>query len=147
MKIVTAVVNNPQFIEIQYHTLKKYFKGDYEFIVFNDAKTFPDFTNGDDITIKTQIEEMCATLQIQCIPIPNDHHRGTINASDRCADSMNVILKYQKENPDKFNNLITPNIHSTDPKSRFIIRFIIRFITRFITINRCRFNCNNRIGI
>ena len=45
---------------------------------------------------------MCATLQIQCIPIPNDHHRGTINASDRCADSMNFILKYQKENPDKY---------------------------------------------
>jgi len=38
MKIVTAVVNNPTFIEVQYHTLKKYVKGDYDFIVFNDAK-------------------------------------------------------------------------------------------------------------
>ena len=52
MKIVTAVVNNPTFIEIQYYTLKKYFKGDYELIVFNDAKDFPDMTNGNDITIK-----------------------------------------------------------------------------------------------
>ena len=45
MKIVTAVVNNPDFIEIQYHTLKKYFKANYDFIVFNDAKDFSDFTN------------------------------------------------------------------------------------------------------
>jgi hypothetical protein len=52
MKIVTAVVNNPDFIEIQYHTLKKYFKGDYEFIVFNDAKDFPDFSNFGNIEIK-----------------------------------------------------------------------------------------------
>ena len=38
VKVVTAVVNNPVFIELQHHTLKKYFKGgDYEFIVFNDA--------------------------------------------------------------------------------------------------------------
>jgi len=34
MKIVTAVVNNPIFIEIQYNTLKKYFQGEYEFIIF-----------------------------------------------------------------------------------------------------------------
>ena len=27
MKVVTAVVNNPIFIEIQYYTLKKYFQG------------------------------------------------------------------------------------------------------------------------
>jgi hypothetical protein len=45
MKIVTSVVNNPIFIEIQYHTFKKYMKCDYEFIVFNDAKDFPDFKN------------------------------------------------------------------------------------------------------
>ena len=38
MKVVTAVVNNPVFIEIQYHTLKKHMKCAYEFIVFNDAK-------------------------------------------------------------------------------------------------------------
>jgi len=55
MKIITAVVNNPIFIEIQYYTLKKYFQGEYEFIVFNDAKDFPDFTNYNDITIKSQI--------------------------------------------------------------------------------------------
>ena len=67
MKIVTAVVNNPIFIEIQYHTLKKFLKGTstegYEFIVFNDAKAFPDFTNDGDITIRSKIEEINNFLQ------------------------------------------------------------------------------------
>ncbi len=30
MKVITAVVNNPVFIQIQYYTLKKYMKCDYE---------------------------------------------------------------------------------------------------------------------
>lgn len=102
MKIITAVVNSPTFIEIQYHTLKKYFKGYYEFIVFNDAKDFPDFTNGDDVTIKTQIEDMCSTLGITCINIPNAGHKTNFCAVSRCADSMNYILEYQKNNPDKY---------------------------------------------
>lgn len=102
MKIITAVVNNPEFIEIQYHTLKKYCKNEYQFIVFNDAKGFPDFTNDGDITIKNKIEEKCKELNIQCINIPNGHHRKSKVASDRTADSMNFILKYQKQNPDKY---------------------------------------------
>jgi hypothetical protein len=102
MKIVTSVVNNPLFIEIQYYTLKKYFQGEYNFIVFNDAKNFPDFTNGGDITIKKQIEDVCSKFNITCINIPNEHHRQNTNAAIRCADSMNYILDYQKNNPDKY---------------------------------------------
>ena len=102
MKIVTSVVNNPIFIEIQHYTLKKYFQGDYEFIVFNDAKDFPDFTNGNDITIKQQIQDICNKLNITCINIPNEHHRQNLVASARTADSMNYILKYQINNPDKY---------------------------------------------
>ena len=59
MKVVTAVVNNPVFIEIQYHTLKKHMKCAYEFIVFNDAKQFPDYSNGNDATIYNKIIEKC----------------------------------------------------------------------------------------
>jgi len=102
MKIVTPVVNNPEFIYIQYHTLKKYFKGDYEFIVFNDGKNFHDFTNGGDINIRDKIEDKCRELGIQCINIPNDHHRTLLAPSGRCADSMNFILNYQRQNPDKY---------------------------------------------
>ena len=102
MKIVTVVVNNPIFIIIQYYTLKKYFKGDYEFIVFNDAKDFPDYTNGNDITIKTQLQNVCNKLNITCINIPNDHHKINLAASSRNCDSMNYMLQYQKNNPDKY---------------------------------------------
>jgi hypothetical protein len=102
MKIVTSVVNNPIFIEIQYYTLKKYFKGEYEFIVFDDSKDFPDFTNYNDVTIKTQIQNICSKLNITCINIPNEHHKEIFCAVQRCADSMNYICEYQKNNPDKY---------------------------------------------
>jgi len=102
MKIVTAVVNNPTFIEIQYNTLKKFFKGEYEFIVFNDAKSFPDFTNGGNTTIKNSIEMLCNKLEITCINIPNEQHKTNSCAAIRCADSMTFILNYQKKNPDKY---------------------------------------------
>ena len=102
MKIITAVVNNPDFIEIQYHTLKKYFEGEYEFIVFNDAKDFPDFTNGNDVSIKSKIENMCSSLNIECINIQNDQHKSNTCAASRCADSMNYILEYQKQHPDEY---------------------------------------------
>jgi hypothetical protein len=103
MKIVTAVVNNPKYIEVQYHTLKKYVKGDYEFIVFNDAKDWPDFTNFNDTTIKTQIQKTCETLGIRCINIPNEHHKYTeMSPSQKTGESCNYIMKYMKSNPDKY---------------------------------------------
>jgi len=102
MKIITAVVNNPEFIEIQYHTLKQYYQGNYEFIVFNDAKRFPDYTNGDDVTLAQQIEEKCRMLQIKCISIPNEQHQTQTCAAVRCADSMNFMFRYQLEHPDQY---------------------------------------------
>lgn len=102
MKVVTSVVNNPIFIQIQFYTLKKYMKCDYEFIVFNDAKDFPDNSNGNDITIKDTIQKLCYKLGIKCINIPNKHHISLKECSHRAADSMNFILNYQKNNPDKY---------------------------------------------
>ena len=93
MKVLTAVVNNPIFIEIQNYTLKKYMKCDYEFIVFNDAKGFPDFSNGNNPRIKIIIEELCKKLDIKCINIPNEQHINEESACIRCANSMNFILE------------------------------------------------------
>ena len=107
MKIVTAVVNNPTFIEIQYHTFKKYLfcngnPAEYEFIVFNDAKPFPDVTNDGDITLRSRIVDTCKALGIQCIDVPNDHH-VTMDMSSRHADTFNKhLLDYQKQNPDEY---------------------------------------------
>jgi len=77
-------------------------KTDYEFIVFNDAKGFPDFTNGNNPKIRYDIEETCVRLGIRCISIPNDNHVTNTCALQRCADSCNFMLKYQLENPDKY---------------------------------------------
>ena len=102
MKIITSVINSTEFIQIQYHTLKKYFKGDYDFIVFNDAKDFPDLTNGEDLTIRSKIIDLCDYLDIECINVPNNHHEK-MNMSDRHADTFNTcVLTYQKDNPDKY---------------------------------------------
>jgi hypothetical protein len=102
MKVITSVVNNPIFIEIQYHTLKKYMKCDYEFIVFNDAKPFPDFTNDGDITIRNQIIDLCESLDVKCVNIENSQHKTTTSAAIRCADANNFMLNYQRENPDQY---------------------------------------------
>lgn len=102
MKILTAVVNNIEFIKIQCYTLKKYFKGNYEFIVFNDAKPFVDFTNNGDLTLRKKIRDVCKDLDICCVDIPNETHIHNRCAAQRCADSMNFILKYQLENPDQY---------------------------------------------
>lgn len=100
MKVITAVVNNPIFIEIQYYTLKKYLKNDFEYIIFNDAKNFEDYTNYGDITIKNKIIEKCKELNIKCININNQNHTYNKDAAIRCAETMNIMLKYQLENPD-----------------------------------------------
>lgn len=102
MKVVTSVVNNPRFIEIQYHTLKRHMKCEYEFIVFNDAKPFPDFTNGGDAGVRVQINEICKKLGIQCIEIPNAHHQTDQDAARRCMDACNFMLRYQLTYPDKY---------------------------------------------
>jgi hypothetical protein len=102
MKILTSVVNNPTFIEIQYNTLKKFVHFEYEFIVFNDAKKFPDFTNGNNIAIHSQIENICRELHIDCIDIPNESHRTNHCPVVRCADAMNFMLEYMKENIDEY---------------------------------------------
>ncbi len=100
--MVTAVVNNPQFIELQYYTLARYMKCTYEFLVFNDAKPWPDFSNGDDPTMRAQIEAKCYELGIKCINIPNTSHKTVNCAATRCAEANNFILKYQLANPDKY---------------------------------------------
>ena len=102
MKILSAVINNCTFIEIQYHTLKKYFKGEYEFIVFNDCKSFGDSSNNYDTSLRSKIAQKCHDLGIQCIEVPNDHHKHITNYSERCSDVFNIIQKYMMTNPDKY---------------------------------------------
>lgn len=96
--IATAVVNNPTFVEMQFKTLQRFFKSPFRFIVFNDAKAFPDSTNGGDVTIKKRIRDVCESLGIECIDIPNDHHKHNGSISMRHTESMRHIMKFIHEN-------------------------------------------------
>jgi hypothetical protein len=104
MKIISVFVNNPLFIEMQYNSIKNFFKSEnnYEIIVFNDAKEWPDLTNFGDVTIKEQIINTCKKLNIECINIPNSHHINQPAASLRHSDSVNFITKYMLANPDSY---------------------------------------------
>jgi len=104
MKVISCVVNNPTFIEIQYKTLKKYLKNEFEYIVFNDAKGYPNTTNDNNINLKKDIEDLCKKLGIKCINIPNDtqYHKSINCPSTRTALGMNFMLKYQIANPDQY---------------------------------------------
>ncbi len=69
---------------------------DYTFVVYNDAKEFPDFSNFGNMNIRKEIEQTCSRLNIPCIPIPNSHHQVNISPSWRTADALNFILANQK---------------------------------------------------
>ena len=104
MKIVCVTTNNPVFIELQYNSIKKFFKSEKEpeIIIFNDAKNWPDLTNFNDTTMKQQIINMCKKLNIPCINIPNNHHRNQPSPSLRHGDSVNFISKFMLYNPDSY---------------------------------------------
>jgi hypothetical protein len=104
MKILTIATTNPLFIVMQYNTIKKFIKckENVEFIVFNDAKDWPDITNFNDTNIKKQIETTSISLGIKCINIPNEKHKTEFNASNRHVDSMNYITTYIINNKDKY---------------------------------------------
>lgn len=102
LHIQTSVVNNPSFIELQAHTLKYFVKGDYTFTVYNDAKSFPDYSNFNDTTLRRQISDICSKLNIPCIPINNDRHTFIHSYARRCADAMNHMLYNQLPTTDKY---------------------------------------------
>jgi hypothetical protein len=63
--IFTHSFNRPDFIEWQYKTFKKFLEDDFEYIVFNDAKSEP---------LNSQITLMCQRYKIKCIRIPQNIH-------------------------------------------------------------------------
>ena len=104
MKIVSVVVNNPSFIELQYNSIQKYFKSEDipELIIFNDAKSWPDSTNFNDITMKQQIINICKKLNIKCINIPNLQHKTQPSPSIRHSQSVNFITQFMFKFPDSY---------------------------------------------
>ena len=104
MKVISIITNNPIFIELQYKSLKKYLHTDYEYIVFNDGKYWPDSTNfGNPIENgKIAIENKCKEFDIKYYNLPNEHHKKNNNPSDRHSDSLKILVSYMKENIDEY---------------------------------------------
>ena len=63
--IITHAYNRPEFIEIQHKTFQKFLADEYEFVVFNDARTD---------AMANQISEACQTNGVRCIRIPQEIH-------------------------------------------------------------------------
>lgn len=102
MKVITNVTND-LFIKLQYYTLKKFMKNEYEFIVFNDAKEYPDVSNGYDKTIKQKIIDICNELNIKCYTHDNNYQQHIKDHYSYTHSIMlNMMHKYQLENPDKY---------------------------------------------
>lgn len=101
MKIISIVTNNPTFIDLQFKSFQKYINIPYEYIVFNDGKDFPDVVNND-IPNKADIREKCASLNIRCIDLDNDHHRVQTRPSNRHGDSLRVMLEFMKKNKGEY---------------------------------------------
>ena len=59
MKIITIEHKNPHYIDLQYKTLQKYLKNDFQYICYNNA-----LWNQDD---HTNINNICKSLQIECV--------------------------------------------------------------------------------
>jgi glycosyltransferase involved in cell wall biosynthesis len=82
--IITHNYNRPDFIEMQYKTLKKFIQDDFEYVVFNDANNSQ---------MQYQIDQMCNQYNIKCIHIPQEFHVGDANASYRHATGVRYALE------------------------------------------------------
>jgi len=81
IRILTFHYNQPDFVEIQYKTLAKFLKDDFELIVFNDAKTEE---------YEKLIEQTCNKYQIKHVRFEQEWHR---------TDPLNTYIKKRLEEP------------------------------------------------
>lgn len=76
-KIYTFSHNRPDLIRLQYESIKKYVKDDFEFIVFNNEK--PGSEGGYNSDRISQINFECQKLNLQCIDIKFDDSLRVLN--------------------------------------------------------------------
>lgn len=105
MKVVSIITNNPIFIELQQLSLKKYLSDiEYEYIVFNDGKYWPDSTNffKPEENGREAIENKCKEMNIKYFNLPNEHHKFIYKPSQRHNDSLRVLTEYMMANKDEY---------------------------------------------
>lgn len=99
LEIHIPVVNNPDFIELQFKLFQKFCKDDWKMVVFNDTKDFPDPSNFEDLSLKQKIKEVCDKLGIEHHFIPNENHLQITSPSIRhCLTANYIFHNFQKNN-------------------------------------------------
>jgi hypothetical protein len=102
IQIYTLAHKRPDFIEMQYNSMKKNLKGDFEYIVINNAI--------DSELQSRQIDEICKSLNIKCIPVElcQDLNNGSFagnsytNVNLACYYPMTWLFQRKLENVTNF---------------------------------------------
>lgn len=77
VKIYTYTHNRPDFIKLQYETIKRHVKDDYEFIVFNNER--PGGDGGYDESKISEIHKICKEIDVECIRVELDPELKYLN--------------------------------------------------------------------
>ncbi len=99
IRILTTVCGSPHFIRAQVAAFRRCLGVPWEFVVFNDAKDWPDATNFGDATMRQQVEETCRELGIRCIPVANQGHRHQPSASHRHCETLRHVMEFVRKEP------------------------------------------------
>ena len=73
--ILSCQCNIPEYIINQYKSIQKYFKTEFEYVVFNDGKNKGDRSNFFQDDRRRKIIDVCEEYDIKCVNIPEDYHR------------------------------------------------------------------------
>ena len=66
IRIVSSQFNRPDFVELQYLSIKKFIKDkDVEFIVINDALNYSSLRNWNNPNVMNEIHDMCKKYNIK----------------------------------------------------------------------------------
>lgn len=102
--IYSTHFNMPEYIELQFKSLQKYFNCDYKFIIINDAKLEGDLTNFNQNDLDNKINNISFKNKIECVRFPQYYHNNrtslfpdtkepkTNNAVTRCADVVQFCI-------------------------------------------------------
>jgi hypothetical protein len=108
--IYSTHFNMPEYIDLQFKSIKKYFQNEFEFIVINDAKIEGDLTNFNQTDLMDKINNVCKKNNINCIRFPQEYHNDrtilfpnttepkTNNAVTRCADVTQYCINHFVKN-------------------------------------------------
>lgn len=90
MKIITIEHKNPHYIDLQYKTLQKYLKNEFQYCVYNNA-----LWNEDD---HVEINKVCKDFQIECVEYNTKlpHYPGP--SESHCDALMQIWNDYKNTN-------------------------------------------------